>query len=116
MLIISKLSAIEILAKNDLAIVEAKKAIKIMPNADSYDELAENYFRLGQIKECLFNHQEAIKIGSKNARLWFNYAAHLGKAEMYANSLEAFLKVQEIDPKYPNLDIAISHILSKLSQ
>jgi tetratricopeptide (TPR) repeat protein len=103
------------LGQNALAIEEANRAIAVTPNADSYDELAENYFRLGNIKECLLNHKKATEIGPNNSRIWFNYAVHLGKAEMYANSLIAFQKVQELDPKYPKLDIAMNHIMSKLA-
>jgi tetratricopeptide (TPR) repeat protein len=103
------------LGQNALAIEEAYRAITVAPNANSYNELAENYFRLDNIKECLGNHQKAIEIEPNNPTMWFNYAAHLGKAEMYANSLIAFRKVQELDPKYPKLDIAMSHIISKLS-
>ena len=95
-----------------LAINELEKAIAINPNCDYFNELAQNYYSLGNFNECFKFHEKAIEKSPENPSLWFTYGAHLGKAKLYKGAIIKFKKAIELKPNYDEAKRALKYIQS----
>lgn len=98
--------------KNEDAILEIKKALAKKEHGTYYDALAESLFRLGRVKESLEAHELAIR-NSVDARIWFNYGAHLSKAGDNKNAIIKLKKAIEIDPYYHDAQRALAYIIGR---
>ena len=88
------------LQKFDLAIIELEKAIKIYPNGEYFDDIAENYAKINDIKNALVNHEKAITFSSENPGFWYNYGVQLAESNYIEKAIEMFNKAIEINSKY----------------
>lgn len=95
-----------------LAIKELEKAIVINDNCEYFNELAQNHYSLGNFDECFKFHEKTIEKSPANPRFWFTYGAHLGKAKLYKEAIEKFIKALEIDPKYEEAKRALDYVQS----
>ncbi len=95
------------LEKHQESIEELEKAISINPHGEYYDDIAENYSRMGLDNKAIEFHEKAIHKSPDDARLWYNYGTHLGKMNMIAKAVTKLQKAVEL---YPNYDDAIYNL------
>jgi len=88
------------LKKYSLAIKELEKAIQIKPTGEYFDDLAENYSRIGDIKSALIYHEKAVANSPDEARLWHNYATQLGECGQIEKAISMFDRAIELFPLY----------------
>lgn len=91
------------LKKYSSAIDEFQKAIRINPQGEYYDDIAESYSRMGKGREAILYHEKAIEKAPSDARLWYNYGVLLGQMNM---TEEAVIKLQKAIELYPNYEDA----------
>ncbi len=103
------------LKRFDLAIKEIEIAISMHPCGTYFNELAQMYYEIGNFNECFKFHEKTIELVPKNQFFWFTYGAHLGKAELWANSASKLQKAVELDPQFLKAKQALAYVINKLS-
>lgn len=96
--------------KNKLAISELEAALLKNSIPTYYDEIAENYFRLGLLDASLKYHALAIETSPNDARIWFNYGCHLSKAGQHTKAVNMLRKALEIMPNYRDAKRALEYV------
>ncbi len=88
------------LGEYELAIACLNEAIKLKPAGEYFDDLAENYSKIGDNEKTLFYHEKATQHSPNDERLWYNYGTHLGKMGQTKKAIEMFDKAIKIYPQY----------------
>lgn len=102
------------LEKYNDSIEELEKAISIKAHGEYYDDMAENYSKMGIDAKAIEYHEKAIKESPNDARLWYNYGTHLGKMNMIANAVIKLQKAVELYPNYDDAKYNLNHYYNKL--
>ena len=95
-----KAFSLSYLTKYKEAIIELKKAVQINDHGEYYDDIAENYSKLGDFKSAIEYHEKAIQTSPLDPRLWYNYGTHLGKVTEIDSAIQKFEKAIELNPNY----------------
>lgn len=102
------------IGKHELAIQELDQAIKINPHGEYYDDIAENYGRMGEMTKAITYHEKAIELSPTDPRLWYNFGTYLGKMGLTANAVLKLQKAVELYPEYDDAKYNLNHYYNKL--
>lgn len=90
------------------------EAIKLKETGEYYDDIADNYSKLKDLKKAVEYHEKAVACSPDDARLWFNYATQLGLCGDYSKAIEMFDKAIRLYPQYGDALYNREYYLKKL--
>ena len=70
----------------------------------------------GPADEALVRVDEALRAAPDDPKLWFRRASILTDLERWGEALEAFHRVEAIDPAFPRLFVGLSFVLARLGR
>lgn len=102
------------LGQFEKAIELLNEAIAIKEAGEYYDDLAENYSKLGDAPKTLFYHEKAIQTSPKDPRLWYNYGTHLGVCGEFKKAIQMFDEAIRLWPHYEDAIYNRDHYRKRL--
>jgi tetratricopeptide (TPR) repeat protein len=111
-----KAFSLTFLSKYEQAIECLEKAIQINPAGEYYDDIAENYSKLGDHKSASIYHEKAIQFSPNDFRLWYNYGTHLGAHGDFERAIKMFDESIRLYPLYEDAIHNREYYLKRLKE
>ncbi|HEX2549728.1 MAG TPA: hypothetical protein VHM20_07855, partial [Gammaproteobacteria bacterium] len=91
-------------------------AISISPKGEYFDDIAENYSRMGDKLKAIEYNKLAVGHSPDDPRLIYNYAVQLGELGQYELAIALFSRALEIWPHYDDAKHNLAHYINKIRQ